>query len=193
MEQESKVQAHADRRKFIRHNVLMTDLKTLATQFIARFDLQSKSAAYDALLASLNQEGFTEQAAEVKVCRYPHDCRKSLYFYSKDMIANMICYVLKTKEFKTWLTTALAEDRSTLQTVVNRQQTKLEVAGVLKGSHLIRSGMNRLVPTVRALLLSCFRYTLIMSRMELTDRLNNHSSSGNLLRSSNCWDGILAR
>ncbi|KAG9062244.1 hypothetical protein KI688_006576 [Linnemannia hyalina] len=69
MEQESKEQDHADWRKFIRYNVLMTDLKTLATQFIARFDLQSKSAAYDALKPTPLKQLLGRDSCQMMCCK----------------------------------------------------------------------------------------------------------------------------
>ncbi|KAF9123438.1 hypothetical protein BGW39_008969 [Mortierella sp. 14UC] len=121
LDKTSKVQEYEERRQFIRENAPSMDLTTLAKEFFAKFSLFNKSSAYDALLSSLTSTGFTEHLLE-----------------------------LKTDEFKGWMSTVLAEDKAasklSLAGVIKRHRTKLEISGVVKGSHLIQSGMDTLVP-----------------------------------------------
>ncbi|KAF9907905.1 hypothetical protein EC991_010418 [Linnemannia zychae] len=117
----SKEQEYEERRQFIRQNAPSMDLKTLVKEFCAKFSLQNKSAAFDALLSSLTSTGFSEQLVE-----------------------------LKTDEFKRWMSTILSEEKAasklSLAGVIKRHRTKLEISGVIKGSRLIQGGMDTLVP-----------------------------------------------
>ncbi|KAG0009068.1 hypothetical protein BGZ81_003650 [Podila clonocystis] len=110
LDNKSMDQEYEERRQFIRQNAPSMELKPLAKRFFAKFDLQSKSAAYDALLSSLNSTGCEQQANEVKIC-------------------------IKDK----------AASKLSLLTAIKRRRTQLEVSGVIKGHHMIQSGMNRLV------------------------------------------------
>ncbi|KAF9105438.1 hypothetical protein BGX27_009628 [Mortierella sp. AM989] len=118
----SKVeQEHKERRQYILQRALDVDLKTLAQEFFVKFDLRNKSAAHDALHSSLIATGNMDLANETK-----------------------------TKEFKKWMTDYFSEgkqvNKASLDNVIERNRTKLRIAGVRKGSKVIQSGMDLLVP-----------------------------------------------
>ncbi|KAF9176654.1 hypothetical protein BGZ50_000137 [Haplosporangium sp. Z 11] len=113
----SAEQDHEERHRFIRQNASSMELKALAREFFAKFNLRSKSAAYDALLSSLNSVGCEQQANEVKVSG---------------------ATVILTEDAKA--------AKLSLLTAAKRRRTQLEISGVIKGSHMIQSGMDTLVP-----------------------------------------------
>ncbi|KAF9177176.1 hypothetical protein BGZ51_009034 [Haplosporangium sp. Z 767] len=118
----SAEQDHEERHRFIRQNASSMELKALAREFFAKFNLRSKSAAYDALLSSLNSVGCEQQANEVKVSG---------------------ATVILTEDAKA--------AKLSLLTATKRRRTQLEISGVIKGSHMIQSGMDTLVPETKSL------------------------------------------
>ncbi|KAG0207779.1 hypothetical protein B0O80DRAFT_40861 [Mortierella sp. GBAus27b] len=117
----SSVESHRASREFILQNTPHKDVKQLAQEFFEAFNLTSKSAALDALHASLNATN-------------NHELKK----------------LLKEDDFKKWATDYFKEKKSqrkmSLQNVVDKQRNNLQITGVLKGSAFISSGMDLLAP-----------------------------------------------
>ncbi|KAK3811925.1 MAG: hypothetical protein J3Q66DRAFT_49613 [Benniella sp.] len=114
-------QEYEERRQYIRENAPLMDLETLAKGFFTKFNANSKSAAHDALHASLHATGFEQLAKETKL-----------------------------EGFKTWMTNVFQEDKKnkklSLEKVIKRHRTRLQTSGVIKGAQFIQSGMDLLAP-----------------------------------------------
>ncbi|KAF9160558.1 hypothetical protein BGX21_002642 [Mortierella sp. AD011] len=114
-------QEHEERRQYINQNASHMEFKRLAQEFFTKFDLQNKSAAYNSFYSSLIESEFQDLAKE-----------------------------MKTKDFKAWMTTLFIENKKTkkldFQKVLERHQSQLKTAGVIKGSRVIKEGMELLVP-----------------------------------------------
>ncbi|KAF9972701.1 hypothetical protein BGZ73_004170 [Actinomortierella ambigua] len=113
------------RDEFILQHAEHKNIKQVAQEYFNAFDFSAKGAALDALRASLNATN-----------------------------NNHLAESMKEDDFKKWATRyfALAKEKKKLsiQNIVEKERNKLQITGVLKGSNLIKAGMDLLAPEVWA-------------------------------------------
>ncbi|KAF8961904.1 hypothetical protein BGZ46_001264 [Entomortierella lignicola] len=122
-DQSTSADLYQTRHEFILRNAPHKDVTQLAKDFFEAFNLSTKTTALDALHASLMA---TENSEIVEK--------------------------LRTKDFKEWATLyfeqAKKQKKLSIQNLVEKERNKLKIAGVLKGSGFIKSGMDLLTSEV---------------------------------------------